>query len=81
VAVLVTWMSFAFGGRELRGGMLSMLETHIVMSSLMFRLSLILVFRLTRTLMLCLALFLVLLLALSHALPHTSSSASPQFAH
>jgi hypothetical protein len=32
VAVLVTWMSFASDGRELRGGMLSMLETHIVMS-------------------------------------------------
>jgi hypothetical protein len=36
VAVLVTWMSFASGGRELRGGMLSMLEAHIVMSSLIF---------------------------------------------
>jgi hypothetical protein len=47
---------------------LSMLETHIMMSSLMFRLSLILVFRLTRTLVLHLALFLVLLLALSHVL-------------
>ncbi len=34
VAVLVTWMSFASGGRELRGGVLSMLETHIVMSLL-----------------------------------------------
>jgi flagellar biosynthesis protein FlhB len=58
VAVLVTWMSFASGGRELREGVLSMLETHIVMSSLMFCLSLILVFCLART--------LVLLLALSH---------------
>jgi hypothetical protein len=34
-----------------------MLETHIVMSSLISRLVLILVFRLARTLMLCLALF------------------------
>jgi hypothetical protein len=61
-------MSFASGGRELRGGVLSMLETHIMMSSLMFRLSLILVLRVARTLMLRLALFLVLLLALSHVL-------------
>jgi hypothetical protein len=45
-----------------------MLETHIVMSSLMFRLSLILVFRIARTLMLRLTLFLVLLLTLSHVL-------------
>jgi uncharacterized membrane protein len=51
-------MSFASDRRELRGDMLSMLETHIVMSFLMFRLSLILVF--------CLAHTLVLLLALSH---------------
>jgi hypothetical protein len=55
MVVLVTWMSFAFGARELRGDMLSMLETHIMMSSLMFRLSLILVFRLAFTLMLLLA--------------------------
>jgi hypothetical protein len=39
VAVLVTWMSFAFSVRELRGGVLSMLETHIVMSSLISRLA------------------------------------------
>jgi hypothetical protein len=52
VVVLVTWMSFAFGVRELRGGMLSMLETHIVMSSLISRLVLILMFRLAFTLML-----------------------------
>jgi hypothetical protein len=45
-----------------------MLETHIVMSSLPFRLSLILAFRLTHTLVLRLALFLVLLLTLSHVL-------------
>jgi hypothetical protein len=61
-------MSFASGGRELRGAILSMLETHIVMSSLPFRLSLILAFRLTHTLVLRLALFLVLLLTLSHVL-------------
>jgi hypothetical protein len=57
-------MSFAFGGRELRGGVLSMLETHIMMSSLMFRICLILVFRLARTLVLHLALSHVLCLAL-----------------
>jgi hypothetical protein len=45
-----------------------MLETHIKMSSLMFRLSLILVFRLARTLVLRLAPFLILLLALFHVL-------------
>jgi hypothetical protein len=28
--MLATWMSFASGGRKLRGGVLSMLETHIV---------------------------------------------------
>jgi hypothetical protein len=61
-------MSFASGGRELRGGVLSMLETHIVMSSLIFCLVLILMFRLTLTLMLRLALFHVLLLAPSHVL-------------
>jgi hypothetical protein len=53
-------MSFTSGGRELRGGVLSMLETHIMMSSLIFRLVLILRF--------CLAFTLVLLLALSHVL-------------
>jgi hypothetical protein len=60
VAVLVTWMSFASGGRELRGGVLSMLETHIVMNLSIFRLILILMFRLAFT--------LVLLLAPSHVL-------------
>jgi hypothetical protein len=63
VAVLVTWMSFASGGRELRGGMLSMLETNIVMSSLIFRLILILMFHLAFTLVLRLALFHVLCLS------------------
>jgi hypothetical protein len=64
VAVLITWMSFASGERELRGGVLSMLETHIVMSSLIFRLVLILMFRLAFTLMLLLAPSHVLCLAL-----------------
>jgi hypothetical protein len=53
-------MSFASGRRELRGDVLSMLETHIVMSLLIFHLILILMFRLTFT--------LVLLIALSHVL-------------
>jgi hypothetical protein len=48
-------MSFASGRRELRGGVLSMLETHIVMSSLICRLILILVFHLALTLMPCLS--------------------------
>jgi hypothetical protein len=62
VAVLVTWMSFASDRRELRGDALSMLETHIMISSLICRLILILVFRLARTLVLHLALFHVLCL-------------------
>jgi hypothetical protein len=80
VAVLVTWMSFASGGRELRGGVLSMLETHIMMSSLIFCLILILVFRLAFT--------LVFLLSLSHVLCltrllvlHLSSLMDPTIAH
>jgi hypothetical protein len=56
-------MSFASGERELRGGMLSMLETHIVMSSLISRLVLILMFRLAFTLVLRLALLRVLFLS------------------
>jgi hypothetical protein len=77
MAVLVTWMSFAFGGRELRGGMLSMLETHIVMSLSIFRLVLILMFRLVFTLMLLLApshvlsLTLLLVLCLSSLMDPT----------
>jgi hypothetical protein len=55
---------FSSGKRELRGGMLSMLETHIVMSSSISHLILILVFRLTLTLVLRLALFHVLCLTL-----------------
>jgi hypothetical protein len=63
VVVLVTWMSFASGGRELRGGELSMLETHIVMSLLIFCLVLTLVLHLAFTLVLRLALLLVLRLS------------------
>jgi hypothetical protein len=56
-------MSFTSGERELRGGVLSMLETHIVMSSLISRLVLILMFRLAFTLVLRLALLHVLFLS------------------
>jgi hypothetical protein len=64
VAVLVTWMSFASGARELRRGALTMLETHIVMRSLIFLLDLILVLCLALTLML----FLVSLVRPNHRL-------------
>jgi hypothetical protein len=60
--MLVTWMSFASGAKELRRGVLTVLETHIVMSSLISRLILILVFRLSRTLGLRLPLLHVLFL-------------------
>jgi hypothetical protein len=63
MAVLVTWMSFTFNVRELRGGMLSMLETHIVISSLITCLILILMFHLTFTLVLRLTLLHVLFLS------------------
>jgi hypothetical protein len=59
MAVLVTRMSFASGVKELRRCVLIMLETHVVMSPLIFCLVLILVFRLTLTLVLHLALLLV----------------------
>jgi hypothetical protein len=62
VAVRATWISFAFSIRELRKCALSKLETHIMMSSLICRLILILMFRLTRTLVLRLALFHMLCL-------------------
>jgi hypothetical protein len=52
--MLVTWMSFASGVRDLRGGALSVLETHIVMGSLIFHLVLTLVLCLALLLMLCL---------------------------
>jgi hypothetical protein len=57
-------MSFASSERELRGDLLSMLETHIMMSSLISRLILILVFRLACTLVLHFTLFHVLCLTL-----------------
>jgi hypothetical protein len=56
-------MRFASSVRELRGGILSMLETHIVMSSLIFRLVLILMFRLIFTLVLHLTLLHMLFLS------------------
>jgi asparagine N-glycosylation enzyme membrane subunit Stt3 len=63
MVVLVTWMSFASGARELRRCTLTMLETHIMMCSLIFRLILILMFRLAFTLVLCLALLHVFFLS------------------
>jgi hypothetical protein len=60
VTVLVTWMSFASDKRELRAGVLSMLETHIVMSLLISCLVLILMFHLAFTLVLHLTLLHVL---------------------
>jgi hypothetical protein len=56
-------MSFASGARELRRDVLTMLETHIVICSLISRLVLILVFRLARTLGLRLSLLHVLFLS------------------
>jgi hypothetical protein len=73
-------MSFAFGERELRGGMLSMLETHIMMSLLIFCLALILMFHLAFTLVLLLALSHVLCLTLLLVL-RLSSLMDPTIAH
>jgi hypothetical protein len=56
-------MSFASSIRELRGDVLSMLETHIVMSSLISRLILILMFPLAFTLVLHLTLHHMLFLS------------------
>jgi hypothetical protein len=56
-------MSFDSNIRELRRVVLIMLETHTVMSSLIFHLVLILVFRLDLILVLCHALTLVLYLS------------------
>jgi hypothetical protein len=39
--MLVTWMSFASVSRESRRGILIMLETHIIISSLIFHLVLL----------------------------------------
>jgi hypothetical protein len=58
MAVSVTWMSFTFGARGLRGCALIMTETHIVMSFLVFRLALSLTFCLTLLLVLCLSLLM-----------------------
>jgi hypothetical protein len=57
-------MSFSVEERELRRGAMSMLETHIMMSFLICRLILILVFCLARTLVFHLTLFQVFCLAL-----------------
>jgi hypothetical protein len=57
-------MNFAFDERELRRGAMSMLETNIMMSSLICCLILILVFCLARTLVLRLTLFHMLCRAL-----------------
>jgi hypothetical protein len=80
MTVLVTWMSFDSDGRELRGGVLSILETHIMMSLLIFRLVLILMFRLAFTFMLLLTLSHVLCLTLLLML-HLSSLMDPTIAH
>jgi hypothetical protein len=53
MTVLVTWMSFTSDVRGLRRDVFSMLETHIVMNSLSFRLALTLVLHLTHLLVLC----------------------------
>jgi hypothetical protein len=55
MSMRVTWMSFASVVRGLRRGILSMLETHIVMSSLSFCLVLTLVLHLTLLLVLFLS--------------------------
>jgi hypothetical protein len=60
MVVLVIWMSFASGVRELRRGVLIMLGTYIVMSLLISRLVRILVFCLILTLVLRLTLLIVL---------------------
>jgi hypothetical protein len=73
-------MSFASDGRELRGDMLSMLETYIMMSSFIFRLVLILIFHLAFTLVLFLALSHVLFLTLLLVL-HLSSLMDPTITH
>jgi hypothetical protein len=56
-------MRFASGASELRRGALSMLETHILMSSLIFRLVLILVLCLAHLLVLCLISLMDLIIA------------------
>jgi hypothetical protein len=56
-------MSFAFDARELRRDVLTMLETHIVMSSLIFRLTLSLALHLALLLVLCLISLIDLIIA------------------
>jgi hypothetical protein len=73
-------MSFASDGRKLRGGVLSLLETHIVMSSMIFHLVLILIFHLTFTPVLLLALSHVFFFALLLVL-RLSSLMDPTTAH
>jgi hypothetical protein len=73
-------MSFAPDKRELRGGVLSMLEIHIVMSLLIFHLVLIFMFRLAFTLVLLLAPSHVLCLALLLVL-YLSSLMDPTITH
>jgi hypothetical protein len=46
VAVQIIWMSFVFDDREWRRGVCTMLETHIIMSLLIFRLTFLLVLHL-----------------------------------
>jgi hypothetical protein len=56
-------MSFASGARGLRGGALIMPETHIMMSFLIFRLTLFLALYLTLLLVLCLSSLMDLIIA------------------
>jgi hypothetical protein len=56
-------MSFASDARELRRGVLSMLKTHIVMSSLIFHLVLTLMFNLALLLVFCLISLMDLIIA------------------
>jgi hypothetical protein len=56
-------MSFAFDARELRRDVLTMLETHIVMSSLIFCLTLSLALHLALLLVLCLISLIDLIIA------------------
>jgi hypothetical protein len=55
ITVIVTWMSFASDARGLRGCALILPETHIVMSFLIFYITLSLALCLTLLLVLCLS--------------------------
>jgi hypothetical protein len=63
VVMLVTWMSFTSDARESRRDALSMLETRIMMSSLIFYLVLTLVLHLAHVIVLCLISFMDLTIA------------------